>query len=111
VVDGIVGGQGNGPMAADPMAAGIVIAGTHPVAVDLVAATLMGFDWQKIRMLKGCFGMQQLSFVDFTPDQVEVLSNRSFWQGKIDQLDELLSFRPHFGWVGAIENARRALVA
>jgi len=33
------------------------------------------------------------------------------WNITADQLDELLSFRPHFGWVGAIENARRALVA
>jgi uncharacterized protein (DUF362 family) len=111
VVDGVIGGEGNGPMSADLVPSGIVIAGTHPVAVDLAAATLMGFDWQKIRMLKGCFAMKELSFVDFTPDQIEVVSNRSSWQGKIDQLDDLLSFRPHFGWVGAIENARRALVA
>jgi len=106
-----VGGEGNGPMAADPVNSGVILAGTHPVAVDVAAATLMGFDWQKIRMLKGCFAMRELNFVDFTPEQIEVLSNRASWRGKIDQLDELLSFRPHFGWVGAIENARRALVA
>ncbi len=111
LVDGIVGGEGNGPMAADPVSSGVIIAGTHPAAVDVTAATLMGFDWQKIRMLKGCFGMRDLNFVDFTPDQIEVLSNRAPWRGKIDQLDELLSFRPHFGWIGAIENSRRALVA
>lgn len=111
VVDGIVGGEGNGPMAADPVQSGIILAGTHPVAVDLAAATLMGFDWRKIRMLKGCFQMRQLSFVDFSADQVELLSNRPAWNGKLNEIEEVLAFRPHFGWVGAIENTRRALTA
>ncbi len=111
VVDGIIGGEGNGPMAADSIGAGVIIAGTHPVAVDLTAATIMGFDWQKIRMLKGCFTMRELSFVDFSPDQIEVLSNRASWRGRLAAMDDLLSFRPHFGWTGAIENPRRALAA
>jgi uncharacterized protein (DUF362 family) len=111
VVDGIVGGQGNGPMAPDPIPSGVIIAGTHPAAVDLTAATIMGFDWRKIRLLKNCFAMREPNFVDFAPEQVEVVSNKAAWQGRLDQLDDLLSFRPHFGWAGAIENSRRALSA
>ncbi|MGZ8901618.1 MAG: DUF362 domain-containing protein, partial [Limisphaerales bacterium] len=100
-----------GPMAPDPVMAGVIIAGTHPAAVDLVAATLMGFDWRKIRLLKNVFEMKRLSFVDFTPSQIEVLSNHKPWCGKIDQLEDVFAFRPHFGWVGAIENSRHALSA
>jgi uncharacterized protein (DUF362 family) len=111
VVDGIIGGEGNGPMAPDPVKSGVILAGMHPVAVDVVAAQVMGFDWQRIRMLKNCFNMRSMSFVDFTSDQIKVLSNRSAWQGKLDQMEDLLSFRTHFGWVGAIENSRRALSA
>ncbi len=111
VVDGIIGGEGNGPMAPDPVPSGVIIAGTHPAAVDLVAATVMGFDWRRIRMLQGCFAMAQSSFVDFRPEDIQVISNRPSWQGKIDQMDDLLAFRPHFGWMGAIENSRRALTA
>ena len=111
LVDGIVGGEGNGPMSPDPVRSGVIIAGTHPAAVDLVAATVMGLDWQRIRLLKNVFGMKRLSFVDFTPDQIDVRSNNEPWRGKIDQLDDLFAFRPHFGWVGAIENARQSLTA
>jgi uncharacterized protein (DUF362 family) len=98
-------------MAADPVKSGVILAGTHPAAVDVAAATLMGFDWQKIRMLKGCFAMRNLSFVDFAPDQIELRSNKNSWCGKIEEIEDVLAFRPHFGWAGAIENARRALSA
>lgn len=103
VVDGIVGGEGNGPMSPDPKPTGVILAGTHPVAVDCVAATLMGFDWQKARLLRHSFSMQKLNFVPFTPDNIEVVSNRPAWSGKLDQIAETFNFRPHFGWVGEIE--------
>jgi len=111
IVDGLIGGEGNGPMAPDAVRSGVVLAGTHPAAVDAAAATLMGFDCQKIRLLRNCFAMRQLNFADFQPGEIEVVSNRPAWRGKLDHLDELFSFRPHFGWVGAIENSRRALSA
>ena len=58
LVDGIVAGEGNGPMSPDPKPCGLVLAGTHPVAVDCAAAGLMGFDWQKLRLLKNSFQMR-----------------------------------------------------
>jgi len=103
VVDGIIAGEGNGPMAPDPMACGILIAGSHPVAVDCVCARLMGFDWRKIRLLENSFKMQQLSFVPFNPKDIEVVSNQPAWRGGVDQINDTFSFRPHFGWIGAIE--------
>lgn len=106
VVDGIIGGEGNGPMAPDPRPAGVLLAGTHPLAVDCVAATLMGFRWQKLRMLAGAFQMQAPSFVSFKPEQIRTVSNHPAWEGSLDQLGDLLWFRPHFGWAGAIETSR-----
>jgi len=43
IVDGIIGGQGNGPMDPIPKAAGVVVAGMNPVAVEHVCASIMGF--------------------------------------------------------------------
>lgn len=51
IVDGIIAGEGNGPMAPDHVETGLLIAGTNPVAVDCVCAKLMGFDYQKIPMI------------------------------------------------------------
>jgi len=111
VVDGIVGGEGNGPMAPDAKPCGVILAGTHPVAVDCVAATLMGFDWQKLRLLKNSFRMRELNFASFQAGEIEIVSDQAAWRGKLDQMEAAFSFRPHFGWVGAIENTRRSVAA
>ncbi len=111
VVDGVIGGEGNGPMAPDPRPCGVIIAGQHPVAVDCVAATLMGFDWQKIWLLKNSFGLRKLNFTPFTSDAIEVISDQPQWAGKLDQMESTFGFKPHFGWVGAIERHRKSLTA
>ena len=108
VVDGIIGGEGNGPMAPDPKPCGVIVAGTHPAAVDCVAATLMGFDWRKLRLLKNCFARES-NFVPFQAEAIEVISNQPEWSGKLEQIVDTFNFRPHFGWVGAIESPQSAL--
>jgi uncharacterized protein (DUF362 family) len=103
VVDGIVGGEGNGPMSPDAKAVGVIVAGTHPAAVDVVAATIMGFDWSKIRLLKNAFRMREKTFVPFGASDIRVVSNNSDWNGGLDELKNVHDFKPHFGWVGEIE--------
>ena len=111
VVDGIVGGEGNGPMAADAKPCGVLVAGLHPLAVDMVAATVMGFDWQKIRLLRHAFRMRAPGFADFAPGAIQIRSNRPGWHGSLESMQDRFAFRPHFGWTGAIESERKALTA
>ena len=98
-------------MAPDARPTGVIIAGSHPTAVDCTAATVMGFDWQRFRMLRGCFELRERSFVPFTAEAMEVVSNHAAWQGKLSAMTEVFDFKPHFGWTGAIESDRRALTA
>jgi len=109
LVDGIIAGEGNGPMSPDAKPCGVILAGTHPVAIDCVAATLMGFDWQKIRLLRESFRIRELNFVAFPASAIHAVSNHTPWNGTLERLDDPFDFRPHFGWVGAIENKRRML--
>src|SRR6185503_18668015 len=109
VVDGIIAGEGNGPMAPDPKPCGVVLAGTHPVAVDCAAATLMGFDWQRLRLLEHAFAMREMDFVSFRSGEIELISNRPAWSGPLNQIEQTFELRPPFGWVGALENERVAL--
>jgi uncharacterized protein (DUF362 family) len=88
IIDGIIAGEGNGPMEADAKPCGVLIAGTNPVAADFVAAKLMGFDWRKIPTIREGFRLFGLS-----ADDVEV----------VPELGETFRFKPHFGWVGHIE--------
>ena len=48
LVDGIVGGEGEGPFGVTPVETGLLVAGADPVLVDLVAAGAMGYDWKLI---------------------------------------------------------------
>lgn len=43
VIDGIIGGEGNGPLRPTPVNSQVIIAGTDPVACDTVGLTFMGF--------------------------------------------------------------------
>lgn len=105
VVDGIIGGEGNGPMAPDPKACGVIVAGTNPLAVDSVCCALMGFDWRKLRMLMGAFHVQRKRIAEFTHDDVRVVSNDVSKAKPLGEYrkEDGLAFKPHFGWVGAVE--------
>jgi len=107
VVDAIIAGEGNGPMAPDAKPCGMILAGTHPWAVDCVAATLMGFAWRKLRLLQGATAMKAMNFTPMKAGEIQVISGRPAWNGGLADLRDGFQFRPHFGWVGAVEgNAR-----
>lgn len=51
VVDGIIAGEGDGPLHPMPRREGLVIVGDDALAVDLAAANYMHFDWRRIPLL------------------------------------------------------------
>jgi uncharacterized protein (DUF362 family) len=104
IVDGIIAGEGNGPMSPDPKPCGIILAGTDPVAVDVVAATKMGFDWTKIRLLKNAFTMRELNFVSFKPEDIRIYGGHPVCYDRVAEIGDSFFFKPHFGWKGAIED-------
>lgn len=52
IIDGIVGGQGYGPLLVEPVQSNIVLAGTDPVAVDTAALIFMGFTVDEVPHVK-----------------------------------------------------------
>ena len=94
VVDGIIGGEGNGPLDPTPRPAGVVLAGANPVAVDAVAARLIGFDYRKLPIVRHAFDAAPLPLVSFPHDRIAVRSNVP---------ESLVPFEPHFGWKGHVE--------
>lgn len=50
--DGIIGGQGDGPLEPEPLPLGVISFTNHSAANDVAMATLMGFDINKIPLLK-----------------------------------------------------------
>jgi hypothetical protein len=104
VVDGIVAGEGNGPLDPRPRPTGIIIAGSNPVAVDLNCARLMGFDYEKLPMLRHALVRGDLPLVSFSYGDIVVRSNEAAIDRPLADLSgRLLGFVPHFGWKNHVE--------
>lgn len=84
VIDGLVGMEGDGPVAGTPISAGVALASTDAVAVDTVAACVMGFDPANIGYLYYCKEMG-LGCGDI--ERIQVLGNT------IEKCK--MRFRPH----------------
>lgn len=105
IVDGIIAGEGNGPEAAEPKPAGLLVAGFNPVTVDTACAVLMGFDYRKMPLLAHAWQITNLPLANFDPQDMQCFSNILHWNGKLEDLEGAphFDFRPHFGWRGHIE--------
>ena len=105
LVDGIVGGDVEGPASPDRYEAGVLIAGINPVAVDCASARLMGFDPMRIPMLRESFAASDLPLARFSYEDIDLRSNLAEWDGPISDLkdSDTYHFQTHFGWKGAIE--------
>ena len=107
IIDGIIGGEGDGPLACDPVKAGMIIAGALPAHVDAVAATCMGFAVDKIPMIKALFDSQAADFSLSAGDyhNLPVIINGTAKQFKdIIESNVAVPFAPHPQWKGHIES-------
>ena len=97
--------EGNGPVAGTPKPCGLLIAGTNPVAVDFACTKLLGFDFQKIPLVKRAFEKHRLSLIEGLPEDIQVLSNCELWEKPLEEwtVKDSLNFKPHFGWIGFVE--------
>jgi uncharacterized protein (DUF362 family) len=110
VIDGIIAGEGEGPLEPTAKPCGVIIAGHNPVAVDAVAARMMGFDYQRIPIIARAGEIKSYPLIDFPYSALAARSARREW----DRLDPLspgmsLEFQPAAGWRGVIELAAHAI--
>lgn len=108
IVDGIVAGEGDGPVVCDARRAGVIVAGCNPVAVDTACTTLMGIDYEKIPVLARGWQARGWPLASFGAEAVRCVSStipELEGGGGLDDLPNL-EFRVHFGWRGRVE--RRA---
>lgn len=79
--DGIIGGQGDGPLCPEPLPLGIICLSNHSYLTDISMALLMGFDFRKIPLLSAAEKLLNLRDVDLYLDGHPVglneLSNRA----------------------------------
>lgn len=108
VLDGIVAGEGDGPLAARNVALGVILASTDPVALDLAAIRLMGFDERRIPKVAEAIGASCLRITEVRkPADVEVIEpvpeSGALQPRSLDELATMHRFLPQRGWEGHIE--------
>ncbi len=105
VVDGIVAGDQDGPLAPAPRHVGVLMAGIDPVAVDMAAARLMGFRYRSIPTIRLALdGLRGRRLAAFDEEALAIVSQSMRWHGlKPAAGGDSLRFSPHQGWRGHIE--------
>lgn len=98
LVDGIVGGEGQGPLAPKPVRSGVLIFGNNIVSVDRAAAIMMGYDPQKLSIVMGAMGLKKYPMPPHSPAKDNVFCNGA--QVSLDDLKAYVVRRyvPPSGW-------------
>jgi uncharacterized protein (DUF362 family) len=103
IVDGVIGGEGNGPTDPEPVFSNVLVAGGNAAEVDAVAARLMGFDLARLPIVSRAFDAHHFPIGTVPIDLVTCFDERV--GAEIAMSDVLPAvpggFRPHFGWPDA----------
>ena len=105
IVDAVVAGEGEGPMEPDPRPLGVLAGGINPVAVDVVLATMIGFNYKKIPIIVKAFDITDWPLVDFGSEEIRICSKDNRWDSlKISNPSKEVCFRSSSGWYGYIDS-------
>ncbi len=107
IVDGIVGGEGSGPLEPDAVNSRVLITGTNPAEIDAVACTIMGFEPDRIPLVREAFADHTLLLCKNSLEQVWVEDLRL---GKTIPLNQVRpavprGFKPHLGWTNLLRSS------
>ena len=105
VVDGIIAGEEDGPLAPTPRATGLLMAGSDSVAVDIAAARIMGFRYRSVPTIRLALdGAGGFRLAEFDEGSLAIVSQAPRWHGLDPATSgDSLKFSPHHGWKGHLE--------
>ncbi|NUO79290.1 DUF362 domain-containing protein [candidate division KSB1 bacterium] len=98
VIDGIIGGENNGPLLPEAKRAGVIVAGCNPLAVDIAATRLMGLQWQKLKWIDDLLRTERFGCFVREANEIEIASNQKQFEKMFEHSERLLGFKPHPGW-------------
>jgi len=102
IMDGMIAGEGNGPLQPLPVNPGVLLAGRDPFAIDIVMARLMGFDHNSIPQLKHHLRFGDADWGSSKADELPIEDMGRLLMG-IKNLPVTGQFLAPPGWVGHIE--------
>ncbi len=102
IIDAIISGEGFGPLEPKRKRTGAIISGFSPVATDVVATKIMGFDNNKIPMIKNAINHLGVHFPHERDNDLYVITKEGYMN--LNDLEVNWHFEPPKGWVGHIES-------
>ncbi|PKN98521.1 MAG: hypothetical protein CVU42_11920 [Chloroflexi bacterium HGW-Chloroflexi-4] len=98
IIDGIVGGEKDGPLLPDEKLSGTIIAGFNPIATDIVSAAIMGLNYKKLKWVNHLLDSE--FFVDLS--KIQIFGEEHF-RSILSSPVNSLQFTPHIGWQNYLE--------
>lgn len=105
IVDGLIAGEGEGPLDSIPKSLGILIGSQNPLLVDYVIAKIIGYDISKIPLIFQGLNHQKSNFssIELESIYVNVIENDKTKKIKITDIDIFENFKIPLGWMGSIK--------
>lgn len=103
IMDGLVAGEGNGPLQPLPVNTGVLLASPNPFLVDLAMSKMMGFDYRKIRLLSCREKYPDAGWGGVAPEAFQVEHEGQLRSDGVAGLPVLHRFLPPPGWRGHVE--------
>ena len=108
ILDGLIGGQKESPLSPTPVESGVMLAAANPLALDTVAAAMMGLDIRKIKQITRGFVLRALPLAHFSPDQIVICGNVPATNVQdIYERQIYTAFEPSRGFRGTVEYQRQ----
>jgi hypothetical protein len=101
-IDGVVGGEGNGPLSPTAVRSGLLLFSDNPLAADYVSAIMMNFDPNRIPMILEASRLAKYPLIDHPLVDERVIYNGS--SVLLSDLPKLVShrYKPPVGWNGRL---------
>ena len=99
IIDGIIGGEQEGPIYPTPKPCGVLIGGFDPFLVDITGTTLMGFEYHKIPQFSNLPSLDRYKISEYTEHDIDLITNAKEFEGLFkEKNNRYFNFKPSRGW-------------
>ena len=105
LTDGVIAGDGEGPLRPDPVPFGGIIASLNPAAHDWVITDLMGLRPEAIPITNIAFDARHSGLTLFHPSEISITHDQQSVSIEHVARQHPFAFTPAMGWQGACEKA------
>jgi uncharacterized protein (DUF362 family) len=108
VIDGVIAGQGNGPLAPKPLPLGLILLGQNAAAVDWVGAQILGYEPDRVPLVREAFQPFRWPIASFGASDVQLIGAPA---AAAPAIESAIQVEHPTGWRDAARRARLAATA